>query len=161
LSERLDRLVAVDLDDHGLPAATPEIEQERRVAIFDLLDDNRVALRPVDGEIAGPYRLKVGMRDRQLSLTVSTEEGEEACHILLSLAPFSHTIKDYFAICESYFDAVRRLPPAQIETFDVARKRIHDEAARMLLEKLEGKLDMDLPTARRLFTLICVLHARA
>ena len=149
-----DRLVAVELDEAGLPAPTPEIEQERRVAIFDLIEANRFA--PV-GAPAGPYRLTLGLRDRQLVFAIATD-GCEVRPFELSLLPFQQVIKDYFAICESYFEAVRRLPPAAIEALDEGRRGIHDEGSRLLLERLAGKVDIDPATARRLFTLICALQ---
>jgi uncharacterized protein (UPF0262 family) len=155
-----DRLIEVVLDETGLPAPTPEVEQERRVAIFDLIEENRFALpgregRPVP---AGPYRLRLAVRERRLVFEVATEPGDPVGEVHLSLTPFNQVVKDYFQICESYFDAVKRLPPAQIEAIDMGRRGIHDEGSRLLLERLRGKIDTDLATARRLFTLICVLH---
>jgi uncharacterized protein (UPF0262 family) len=154
------RLIEVTLDEAGLAAPTPEIEQERRVAIFDLLEENRFALPGRDGRPApaGPYRLHLAIRDRRLVFDVATEAQEKAAEFHLSLTPFNQVVKDYFQICESYFDAVKRLPPAQIEAIDMGRRGIHNEGSRILLERLEGKVDTDMPTARRLFTLICVLH---
>lgn len=154
------RIVHIDLDDSGLPPPTPEIEQERRVAMFDLLEDNSFALPPRDGRALpeGPYRLGLSIRDRRLVFAVTTEAAEPAAEFHLSLGPFRQVVKDYFQICESYFDAVRTLPPSQIETIDMARRGIHNEGARVLQERLEGKAEVDIDTARRLFTLICVLH---
>jgi uncharacterized protein (UPF0262 family) len=151
------RLVAVEIDEHGLPAPTPEVEQERRVAIFDLLEANRFAPH---GAPPGPYRLALGVRDRNLHFDLATEDGAPAAAFGLSLAPLEQVIKDYFRICESYFDAVRRLPPAEIEALDQGRRAIHDEGSRLLLERLGGKVDTDVATARRLFTLVCALHLR-
>jgi uncharacterized protein (UPF0262 family) len=155
-----DRLIEVTLDDTGLAPPTPEIEQERQVAIFDLLEDNRFALPPRDGRPApaGPYRLELAIRERRLVFDLSTEAEERAAEFHLSLTPFNQVVKDYFQICESYFDAVKRLPAAQIEAIDMGRRGIHNEGSRILLERLEGKVDTDMATARRLFTLICVLH---
>jgi len=155
-----DRLIALRLDDSGLPPPTPEIEQERRVAIFDLLEDNVFALPP-RGEAPqppGPYRLDLSVRDRRLVFDVATEDGAPAHAFHLSLSPFRAVIKDYFAICASYFDAVKRLPPSQIEAIDMGRRGIHDEGSRLLAERLQGKVETDHATARRLFTLVCVLH---
>jgi uncharacterized protein (UPF0262 family) len=154
------RLIAVTLDDSGLPPPTPEVEQERQVAIFDLLEENRFALPPREGRPVppGPYRLALSIRDRRLVFEVATEDEAPVGAFHLSLTPFNQVVKDYFQICESYFDAVKRLPPAQIEAIDMGRRGIHDEGSRILLERLEGKVDTDLATARRLFTLICVLH---
>ena len=157
----MSRIVRIDLDDAGLPPPTPEIEQERRVAIFDLLEDNSFALPPREGRAvpSGPYRLGVSVRDRRLVFEISTEDGRPAGQFHLSLGPFRQVVKDYSRICESYFDAVRTLPPGQIETIDMARRGIHDEGARVLRERLTGKAEVDAATARRLFTLICVLHS--
>ena len=159
-SPRADRLIEVTLDETGLAPPTPEIEQERRVAIFDLLEENRFALPGRDGRAAppGPYRLGLAIRERRLVFEVATEAGDPAGAFHLSLTPFNQVVKDYFQICESYFDAVKRLPPAQIEAIDMGRRGIHNEGSRILLERLEGKVETDMATARRLFTLICVLH---
>ncbi len=152
-----DRLAAVELDETGLAPPTPEVRQEREVAIFDLIEQNRFGL-PREGAPEGPYTLGLAIREKRLVFAVSTEGGEPAAEFHLSLSPFRQIIKDYFQICESYFDAVKRLPPAQIEAIDMGRRGIHDEGSRILLERLSGKVDTDMDTARRLFTLICVLH---
>jgi uncharacterized protein (UPF0262 family) len=159
-AERSDRLIDITLDDSGLAPPTPEIEQERRVAIFDLIEDNRFAPVPREGRPLpeGPYRLRLAIRDRRLVFDLATESGDAIGAFQLSLTPFNQVVKDYFRICESYFDAVRRLPAAQIEAIDTGRRAIHDVGSRVLLERLEGEIDTDLATARRLFTLICVLH---
>jgi uncharacterized protein (UPF0262 family) len=152
-----DRLCGIELDDSGLPAPTPEIEQERRVALFDLIEENRFAL-PAGDAPPGPYRLTLAIRERRLVFAVSTEAGDPAAGFDLALGPFRQVVKDYFQICETYLDAVKRLPPGRIEAIDTARRGIHDEGARVLEERLEGKALVDAGTARRLFTLICVLH---
>ncbi len=152
-----DRLDAVKIDDAGLPTPTPEIEQERKVAIFDLLEENYFSL-PHNDAPEGPYSLLLAIRERRLVFDIKTMDGNAAPQFLLSLSPFRQVVKDYFQICESYFDAVKKLPPSQIEAIDMGRRGIHDEGARVLQERLEGKADIDKPTARRLFTLICVLH---
>ena len=156
----MSRICQINLDDAGLPPPTAEIEQERRVAMFDLLEDNTFVLpvrdeRPVP---AGPYHLDLSIRDKRLVFDLSTEHAEKAAEFHLSLGPFRQVVKDYFQICESYFDAVKKLPPAQIETIDMARRGIHMEGSRVLQERLEGKAEIDIDTARRLFTLNCVLH---
>lgn len=155
-----DRLSHVEIDDSGLPAPTPEIDQERRVAIFDLLEENVFALPPVEGRDipSGPYHLFLSIRDGRLVFDIRTEAGETLAEFHLSLSPFRQVVKDYFQICAAYFDAVKRLPPAQIEAIDMGRRGIHDEGSRVVQERLEGKVIVDKPTARRLFTLICVLH---
>ncbi len=154
------RLIEVTLDDTGIAPPTPEIEQERRVAIYDLLRENRFGLPARDGRAApaGPYRLTLAIRERRLVFGVATEAGERVGEFHMSLTPFHQVVKDYFQICESYFDAVKRLPAAQIEAIDMGRRGIHNEGSRILLERLEGKVETDMVTARRLFTLICVLH---
>jgi uncharacterized protein (UPF0262 family) len=151
------RLTSVLIDDRGLAPPTPEIEQERKVAIFDLLEENVFAL-PRAGVTPGPYHLGLAVRDGRLVFAVATEAGEKVAEFHLSMGPFRQVVKDYFQICESYFEAVKRLPPSQIEAIDMARRGIHNEGARVLQERLEGKAVVDLDTARRLFTLICVLH---
>ena len=156
----MSRLANVIIDDSGLPAPTPEIEQERKVAIFDLLEDNSFLLpQREDRDIpAGPYNLNLAIRERRLVFDLTTEGNAAVGAFHLSLGPFRQTVKDYFQICESYFDAVKKLPPSQIEAIDMARRGIHNEGARVLQERLDGKATIDLDTARRLFTLICVLH---
>jgi len=155
-----NQICHIEIDDAGLTAPTPEIEQERRVAIFDLLEDNSFALPERDGRDipSGPYRLGLAIREKRLVFEIATENSDQAGEFHLSLGPFRQVVKDYFQICESYFDAVKKLPPSQIEAIDMARRGIHNEGARVLQERLEGKADVDIDTARRLFTLICVLH---
>ena len=156
----MTRIVQIDIDDTGLPPPTAEIEQERKVAVFDLLEDNRFALPARDGRIVpdGPYRLGLSIRDRRLVFDIATDSGDPAAQFHLSLGPFRQVVKDYFQICESYFSAVKSQPPSLIETIDMARRGIHNEGARVLQERLAGKAEVDTATARRLFTLICVLH---
>jgi uncharacterized protein (UPF0262 family) len=150
-------LVDITLDDSALPEPTPEIAQERRVAIFDLLQENEFTVTR-EGAPEGPYKLLLGMQDRRLVFTITTENDEPAGQFMLSLSPLKQVIKDYFAICESYFKAVTSMPPAQIEAIDMGRRGIHDEGSVQLQERLEGKVETDKMTARRLFTLICALH---
>lgn len=156
----MSHIAEISLDDSGLPPPTPEIEQERKVAIFDLLEDNTFVLPPRDDRQTppGPYRLTLSIREKRLVFDVETENDAKAAEFHLSLGPFRQVVKDYFQICESYFDAVKTLPPSQIETIDMARRGIHNEGSRVLQERLEGKVEIDTDTARRLFTLICVLH---
>ena len=156
----MSRIAHIEIDDSDLPPPTPEIEQERKVAIFDLLEDNSFTL-PARGEQAvppGPYRLSLSIRERRLVFDIAQEDATRVGEFHLSLSPFRQVVKDYWQICESYFDAVKKLPPAQIEAIDMARRGIHNEGARVLKERLEGKAEVDIDTARRLFTLICVLH---
>ncbi|MHA6263546.1 UPF0262 family protein [Arenibacterium sp. CAU 1754] len=156
----MSHIVDIELDDAGLPPPTPEIEQERKVAIFDLLEQNHFVLpKRDDREVPeGPYHLNLSIRDKRLVFDVETADEQQAAEFHLSLGPFRQVVKDYFQICESYFDAVKTLPPSQIETIDMARRGIHNEGSRVLQERLEGKVELDTDTARRLFTLICVLH---
>lgn len=155
-----NRICTINIDERGLLRPTPEIEQERKVAIFDLLEENAFGLPAREDRAAppGPYRLGLAIREGRLVFDISTEADEKVGEFHLSLGPFRQVVKDYFQICESYFEAVKRLPPSQIEAIDMARRGIHNEGARVLQERLEGKADVDSATARRLFTLICVLH---
>ncbi|AGT07942.1 UPF0262 family protein [Paracoccus aminophilus] len=153
------RLARIDIDDGGLPPPTPEMEQERRVAVFDLLEDNSFRLPGRDGHEVpiGPYALLLATREGRLVFDIATDPGVKIAEFHLSLGPFRQTVKDYFQICASYYDAVKKLPPAQIEAIDMARRGIHNEGARTLQDRLDGKAVIDIDTARRLFTLICAL----
>ncbi|MFI0395173.1 UPF0262 family protein [Paracoccus jiaweipingae] len=153
------RLTRVEIDESSLAPASPEIGQERRVAIFDLLEDNSFTLpdRPGQPTPDGPFGLDLAVRDGRLVFAVSDEATAPLAEFHLSFGPFRQVVKDYFQICASYFEAVKKLPPAQIEAIDMARRGIHNEGARVLQERLEGKADIDIDTARRLFTLICAL----
>ncbi len=155
------RIIHVELDEASLGWRSADVEQERRIAIFDLVEDNHFAPTRVhpDG-YAGPYRLKLEAAEGRLGIHLHREDGSHLETLVLALGRFRRPIKDYFAICESYFQAIRQSTPQQIETIDMARRGIHNEAAEMLRERLAGKIDVDFDTARRLFTLICVLHAR-
>ncbi|MDO5621590.1 MAG: UPF0262 family protein [Paracoccus sp. (in: a-proteobacteria)] len=155
----MNRLCRVEIDDSALPPASPEVEQERRVAIFDLLEDNSFDLPARDGAAVppGPYALNLALIDGRLVFAVAQDSGDRVGEFHMSLGPFRQVVKDYFQICESYFQAVKRLSPAQIEAIDMARRGIHNEGARTLQERLEGKASVDIDTARRLFTLICAL----
>lgn len=156
----MSKIIHINIDDRNLPPPTPEIDQERKVAMFDLLEDNSFALPARDGRKVppGPYKLELSIKERRLVFDIKQEDDSVAGEFHLSLGPFRQVVKDYFQICESYFDAVKTLPPSQIETIDMARRGIHNEGARVLQERLDGKADVDIDTARRLFTLICVLH---
>jgi uncharacterized protein (UPF0262 family) len=159
----MSRITRIEIDDSATPPATPEMEQERRVAIFDLIEENSFTVPGRDGQPApdGPLVLELCIREGRLVFDVTTETDEKVAEFHLSLGPFRQVVKDYFQICQSYFDAVRRLPPAQIEAIDMARRGIHNEGARTLQERLEGKAELDVYTARRLFTLICALVPQA
>ena len=154
-----DRLTKVELIEERPRARTPEIQQELDVAVFDLIEDNR--FKPVlreDQTAPGPYRLGIGMAERMLLLRVYSDDADEPVDHMLSLSPLRGVIKDYFAICEQYFDAVKRLPPSKIEAIDMGRRGIHNEGAEILLDRLDGKIATDIQTARRLFTVICALQ---
>ena len=150
----------IKLDDRNLPPPTAEIEQERKVAIFDLLEKNTFKLpeKAPKRIVQGPFKLNLAIKDKRLVFELSEAAGDKVAEFHLSLSPFKQVVKDYWSICESYYDAVKNLPPGQIETIDMARRGIHNEGARILLERLEGKAEIDYDTSRRLFTLICVLH---
>lgn len=155
------RISHIELDDATILWRNADIEQERRVAIFDLIEEN--TFRPVRAWEAGhqgPYRLRLSVEDGRLVLAIA-DAGEQLLEtIILGLGRFRRSIRDYFAICDSYYQAIRRATAAEIETIDMARRGVHNDAAEMLLERLEGKVETDFATARRLFTLICVLHIR-
>lgn len=155
----MSRVSQLTIDDSGLPAPSREVEQERRVAVFDLLEDNSFAI-PGRGDAApppGPFHLTLAVREGRLVFDTCDEAGAKVAEFHLSMGPFRQVVKDYAQICASYFEAVKKLPPAQIEAIDMARRGIHNEGARTLQERLEGKASVDIDTARRLFTLICVL----
>jgi uncharacterized protein (UPF0262 family) len=147
----------VELDERTLLRRTREIEQEREIAIYDLLEAN--SFKPRDSE-GGPYRLLLAVEENRLVFDVRLDKGEPHGRVMLSLTPFRRVIKDYFLICESYFRAIRNAPPHQIEALDMGRRGMHDEGSTLLKERLEGKIDVDFDTARRLFTLLCVLHLK-
>jgi uncharacterized protein (UPF0262 family) len=149
------RLQSVELDEQSLAAASRDQEQERQIAIFDLLEDNH--FHP-EGASAGPYDLRMGLADNRLMFDVRGQHYER--RHLLSLSPFRALIKDYFLICESYYQAIRSATPGQIEALDMGRRGLHNEASQLLQARLAGKIKTDLDTARRLFTLICALHWR-
>ncbi len=156
------RISHIELDDATILWRNSDIEQERQVAMFDLIEDNTFKpIRSFEAGHHGPYRLRLSVRDGRLVMEVSGTGGEELESLILGMARFRRPIRDYFAVCESYYQAIRKATPLEIETIDMARRGIHNQAAELLLERLEGKIDTDFPTARRLFTLICVLHIRA
>ncbi len=153
-----NRIVAIELDERTVIWRNADVEQERRVAIFDILEGNSFC--PVEIAGSGPWRLKLRVEEGRLAMDVSDAGGREAGSILVQLSPFRRTVREYFAICDSYYKAIRNAAPSAIETIDMARRGIHNDAANMLMERLEGKAEVDFDTARRLFTLICVLHIR-
>ncbi len=154
-----NRLVEVILDTHNMPLASREVQQERDVAIYDLLLDNRFSIPDRDGTSAppGPYRLWLGLLNTRLVFRIGTEVSGDFIEFHLSMNPFYLILKNYLRILESYNTAVKTLPRHQIEIFDQARKKIHNEGAELLLQKLETRIDIDQITARRLFTLVFAL----
>lgn len=155
------RITHIELDEATILWRNADIEQERRIAIFDLIEDN--VFKPIRAFAAGhqgPYQLRLSVRDGRLLLEIADEAGVHLETIVLGLGRFRRPIREYFAICESYYQAIRKATPREIETIDMARRGIHNEAAELLVDRLEGKIDTDFATARRLFTLICVLHIR-
>ncbi len=150
------RLCDVVLDD-TIGRSTPDVEHERAVAIFDLIEEN--SFTPV-GHEGGPYRLNISLVDAKLVFAITTEGGEAVATHILSLTPFRRIVKDYFMICESYYEAIRSASPSRIEAIDMGRRGIHNEGSQTLQNRLDGKIEVDFDTARRLFTLVCVLYWR-
>ncbi|ASY67673.1 hypothetical protein N181_01065 [Sinorhizobium fredii USDA 205] len=155
-ADRHLRLCDVVLDE-TIGRSTPDVEHERAVAIFDLLEEN--LFEPV-GHPGGPYRLNLSLVDSKLVFAISTDGGEAVSTHILSLTPFRRIVKDYFLICESYYEAIRSATPSQIEAIDMGRRGIHNEGSQTLMDRLSGKIRLDFDTARRLFTLVCVLYWR-
>nr|WP_170245090.1 UPF0262 family protein [Pararhodospirillum oryzae] len=152
-----DRLVGITLDERTFVRRRPEVEHERAVAIFDLLEDNRFAVVGLDG----PYRLALSLEDNRLVFDVRDEADLPLTRFVLGMASFRSVVKDYFTVCESYYTAIRTLSPSQIEAIDMGRRGLHNEGATLLRERLAGHAVLDHDTSRRLFTLLCVLHVRA
>ena len=153
-------IIQIFVEESGLPVPTPEIQHERNLAIYDILQDNEFAIdRKQDNALPqGPFVLRLVLRNSLLVFIIEAQETKKKYEIQLSLTPLRPVIKDYFEICKSYFNAVKRLPPSQIETIDMGRRAIHLEGSRVLMERLVGKVEMDVLTAKRIFTLICALH---
>ena len=145
------------LDERTVIRRSPEVEQERRVAIFDLIEENQFV--PA-GIVDGPYSLHLRIEENRLLFDIRDAEEEPLTTVTLALTPFRNIVREYFMICESYFEAIKTATPSRIETLDMARRGIHDEGSELLRERLAGKISTDFGTARRLFTLICVLHIR-
>ena len=150
------RIIDVQLDERSIIRRNADVEQEKRVAIFDLIEANSFAAKGHDG----PFRILLRVEDNRLAIDLMDEAGAALETIRFGLARFRRPIRDYFAICDSYFKAVRSDAPHGLETVDMARRGLHNEAAELLKECLADKVEMDFDTARRLFTLICALHAR-
>lgn len=155
------RIIDVQLDEHTILWRNADIEQERRIAIFDLLEGNHFKpQRDYPDGYAGPFKLKLRVEEGRLALDIAREDGQLLETYVLALGRFQRPIREYFAICDSYYKAIRQATAHEIETVDMARRGIHNDAAQLLLDRLEGKIELDFDTARRLFTLICVLHIK-
>ncbi|VTZ22147.1 conserved hypothetical protein [Methylocella tundrae] len=150
-----NRLVSVTLDEASIGRSTADKEHERQIAIYDLLEENSFG---VPGHDAGPYALKIGLQDSKLVLEILDEGNAPLVAHILSLTPLRGLLKDYFFVCESYYAAIRTAMPGQIEAIDMGRRALHNEGAQMLIERLKGKIDCDIDTARRIFTLVAALH---
>ncbi|MEL6435177.1 MAG: UPF0262 family protein [Pseudomonadota bacterium] len=150
-----DKLSDITLDQ-SIGKSTPDVEHERAVAIFDLLEMN--SFRPVGDDDGGPYKLHLSILDGKLAFQIMRESDDDVATHILSLGPFRRIVKDYYMICESYFEAIKSATTSQIETIDMARRGVHNEGSELLAQRLDGKVDVDHDTARRLFTLVCVLH---
>jgi uncharacterized protein (UPF0262 family) len=155
LSHEQARLVEVTLDTGSIGRNSTDVEHEREVAIFDLLERNSFALENHDG---GPYTLHLSLADNRLVFTVGDENRSPIVHVMLSLSPFLRLVKEYLLMCEIFYQAIKTAPPSRIEAIDMGRRGLHDEGSRLLMERLKGKVLIDIATARRLFTLICALH---
>jgi len=155
MPDKARRIIDIVLDEESVARRSPEVEHERAVALFDLIEDNNFVLV---GGAPGPYKLHVGIFEQRLVFDVRDGEDRKLRDIVLSLTPFRKVVKDYFLVCESYYAAIKKLSPSQIEALDMGRRGLHNEGSELLRERLEGKIEVDLDTARRLFTLICALH---
>jgi len=157
----IPRIIHIELDEATILWRNADIEQERRIAIYDLIEENTFKpLRAWEAGYTGPYRLRLAVHDGRLAMDIADEQDSPLETLLLGLGRFRRPIREYFAICESYYQAIRKATATEIETIDMARRGVHDQAAELLIERLEGKVATDFATARRLFTLICVLHIR-
>ena len=150
-----NRLVAITLDENSINRSNRDVEHERAVAIYDLLEDNTFAPHDDDG---GPFALHLSITGSRLVLDIRRENGTPVMAHLLSLSPLRRLVKDYYTVCDSYYAAIRTATPDRIEALDMGRRALHDEGSNILLERLKRKVDVDFDTARRLYTLICVLH---
>jgi uncharacterized protein (UPF0262 family) len=151
------RICEIQLDEHSVVRRSADVEHERAVAIFDLVEENYFAPAGHDG---GPYRLHLAIEENRLMFDIRNEAQEEVAAIALPLLPFRRIVKDYFAVCEVYFEAIKTASPSKIEAIDMGRRGLHNEGSELLRERLDGKIEIDFDTARRLFTLLCVLHIR-
>ncbi len=151
------RIAKVTLDERTVVRRSPDVEHERAVAIFDLLEDNSFVAAEIP---AGPYHVHLRIEEDRLIFDIRSARGKALGKVALALAPFRRIVKDYFTVCESYYAAIRTASPSRIEAIDLGRRGLHDEGSVLLKERLAGKVEIDHNTARRLFTLLCVLHIR-
>jgi uncharacterized protein (UPF0262 family) len=158
VSDRRNRLASIVLDERTVARRSAQVEHERRVAIFDLIEENSFVL--VGGE-PGPYGLHLGIQEARLIFDVRDEDDAPLAHFALPLGSFRRVVRDYFAVCDSYYKAIKTESPSRIEAIDMGRRGLHNEGSELLRERLAGKVEIDFDTARRLFTLLCVLHIRS
>ena len=158
MTDTKDRIATIELDEHTVVRRSPDIEHERAVAIYDLLEANYFKPR-LKG--AGPYDVTLSVQENRLMFAIAGDKGAALGEVALPLVAFRRIVKDYFTVCESYFEAIKTAPPSQIEAIDMGRRGLHDEGSELLREQLKDKIELDFDTARRLFTLLCVLHIRA
>jgi len=151
------RIVKLELDERTVVRRNADVEHERKVAIFDLLEAN--SFKPADCP-PGPYHLRLGIVENRLQFDIRDTADQTLGGVVLPLQPFRRVVKDYFEICETYYTAIKTASPSRIEAIDMGRRGLHNEGSELLRERLDGKVELDLDTARRLFTLICVLHIR-
>lgn len=155
------RLVEVTLDESTIVRWSADVEHERRIAIFDLLEENSFELlKSADDTYAGPYKLHLGTIEGRLAFEVKSTNDALLMSFRLAVTPFRRIIREYFAICDSYYEAIKSASPSQIEAIDMGRRGLHNEGSELLAERLDGKIKIDKQTARRLFTLVCVLHLK-
>ena len=154
-AQKSHRLIAVTLDEGSIGHSGPDIEHERAVAIYDLLESNSFA---PEGQVRGPLKLNLSITGNRLVFDIRNANDTPVMAHLLSLSPLRRIVKDYFMICDSYYEAIRTATPDRIEAIDMGRRALHDEGSQLLMERLKNKVTVDFETARRLFTLICVLH---
>ena len=155
--DQVERIVDFKLDEATVVRRSPEVEHERKIAIFDLLEEN--SFRPV-GEFTGPYHLRLAIVEGRLAFDIRNTTDEPLKSVILALSPFRRIVNEYFEVCDSYYSAIKASTPSKIEAIDMGRRGLHNDGSDLLRERLAEKIELDHATARRLFTLICVLHVR-
>ncbi len=155
------RLIDVTLDESTIVRWSADVDHERRIAIYDLLEENSFQLlKSSDETYQGPYKLVLGTIEGRLVFDLASQMDQALMHFRLAMTPFRRIIREYFAICDSYYEAIKTASPSQIEAIDMGRRGLHNEGSELLMERLDGKVEVDMQTARRLFTLVCVLHLK-